>query len=146
MRTPSQLNVLVVDDNEHARRKATNLLREYGVGHIAEASDGSDAVIMLRAKPFDLVLLDWYMPEVSGSGLTRIIRAPGAGPNEKTDIVVMTAYATRENIETARKLGVQEVLVKPLDTKSVATCLRRVLSAQNADASGEETDLDAYIL
>lgn len=146
MRTPSQLNVLVVDDNEHARRRATNLLREYGVGHIAEASDGSDAVIMLRSQPYDLVLLDWYMPEVSGAGVLRIVKAPGSGPNQNTEFVVMTAYATRENVENARILGVREVLVKPLESRSIAACLKRILSANEPADDPEASEPDAYFI
>ena len=58
--------LLVVDDNEDNRYTLTNRLKRQGYGDVVTANDGRQALELLRAKPFDLVLLDIMMPELNG--------------------------------------------------------------------------------
>lgn len=124
---PGRLRALVVDDNAYARAISANGLKKLGVGQIVEAEGGAAAILELLGEPFDLMLMDWYMPDVSGAGVMTVLRDPRLGPASQTPVILMTAYASRDNIVRARELGVNEVLVKPFTTDQLGTALSRVL-------------------
>lgn len=134
-----RLSVLVVDDNAYARAAAAATLRQLGLGRIVEVASGAAAVGSLLGEPFDLMFLDWYMPEMSGAALLEVVRDPRFGPNGRLPVILMTAYPSRDNVLKARDLGVDEVMVKPLTAEHVSTALRRVLPddwALPADGAG----------
>ncbi len=58
-------DVLVIDDNEHSRKLVKFALKSSGY-HIHEASDGENALEILLNKTPDLLILDWFMPRLSG--------------------------------------------------------------------------------
>lgn len=138
------LKVLVVDDNTYAREIAGALLNALGVTDIVMAEGGAAAVGALRTRWPDLVLLDWYMPEVSGAGLLQIIRDPRFGP-PGLRVILMTAYASRENIGRARALGVDGVLIKPFTQAHLATALRALAPSHWSGGSATGTD-DTFFL
>jgi two-component system chemotaxis response regulator CheY len=124
---PAQMRALVVDDNAYARAITGQALRKLGVEQVTEASGGAEAILQLVQNRFDFMLMDWYMPDVSGAGLIQVLRDPRFGPAAALPVIMMTAYASRENIERARLLGVNEVLTKPFTTEQLGTAMRRVL-------------------
>ena len=133
---PGRLRALVVDDNAYARAISASGLKKLGVGQIVEAEGGAAAILELLGEPFDLMLMDWYMPDVSGAGVMTVLRDARLGAAAKTPVILMTAYASRDNIARARELGVNEVLVKPFTTDQLGTALSRVLGS-GARASGD---------
>lgn len=135
---PGRLRALVVDDNAYARAISAMSLKKLGIGEVVEADGGAEAILALLGAPFDLVLMDWYMPEVSGAGLMTVLRDARFGPAQATPVILMTAYASRENIARARELGVNEVLVKPFSTDQLGTALGRVLG-QAQLAAGDDS-------
>jgi CheY-like chemotaxis protein len=66
--------ILVVGDNEDNRYTLTRRLRREGYTDLAEATNGREALERLMAEPFDLVLLDLMMPEVSGDQVLERLR------------------------------------------------------------------------
>lgn len=132
---PGRLRALVVDDNAYARAISAMSLKKLGIGEVVEADGGAEAVLALLSEPFDLMLMDWYMPDVSGAGLMRVLRDLRFGPAMATPVILMTAYASRDNITRARELGVNEVLVKPFTTDQLGIALGRILG-QGALAAG----------
>jgi two-component system, chemotaxis family, chemotaxis protein CheY len=133
---PGRLRALVVDDNAYARAISASGLKKLGVGQIVEADGGAAAILALLGEPFDLMLMDWYMPDVSGAGVMTVLRDARLGAAAKTPVILMTAYASRDNIARARELGVNEVLVKPFTTDQLGTALSRVLG-DAAQAAGD---------
>ena len=90
------INALVVDDSAIMRRMVMRSLARANLGHFAfeEADDGAKALDKLRAGQFDIVFLDWNMPNMTGIELVRQIRAS----DEKTvPIVMITTEATQES-------------------------------------------------
>ena len=73
------MKILVVDDFSTMRRIVRNLLVELGFSNplIQEADDGENALIMLRNQPFDLVVTDWNMPNMSGIEFLQKLRETG---------------------------------------------------------------------
>lgn len=69
------VNVLIADDDESIRSFLRIALRhEAGVGEVREASNGFDAVAICRDWVPDVVVLDYWMPELDGGGAARAIR------------------------------------------------------------------------
>jgi two-component system chemotaxis response regulator CheY len=135
---PGRLRALVVDDNAYARAISASGLKKLGVGEIVEADGGAAAILALLGEPFDMMLMDWYMPDVSGAGVMTVLRDARFGAAARTPVILMTAYASRDNIARARELGVNEVLVKPFTTEQLGTALSRVLG-EAARAAGDES-------
>ena len=135
---PGRLRALVVDDNAYARAISAAGLKKLGVGEVVEADGGAAAILRLMSEPFDLMLMDWYMPDVSGAGVMTVLRDARFGVAARMPVILMTAYASRDNVSRARQLGVNEVLVKPFTTDQLGTALGRVLG-EAARAAGDDS-------
>jgi two-component system response regulator AtoC len=98
MATP--FRILVVDDEPAQRELVAGFLRKQGF-EVALAGDGKDAVARFRAEPFDLVLTDQRMPELSGVELIAALRTV----TPEAAVIVMTAYGTIETAVAAIKAG-----------------------------------------
>ncbi|HQR90401.1 MAG TPA: response regulator, partial [Caulobacter sp.] len=84
--------VLVVDDHVVNRRAIELVLQPFGI-EATLAESGEQALELLGAKIFDVVLMDVYMPGMDGREATRTLRA-GAGLNRETPVIAVTASAT----------------------------------------------------
>jgi CheY-like chemotaxis protein len=124
---PSQASgsILVVDDEESVRGFFYEVLT--GAGYdVAVASDGSEALAMIRQRPFDLLLTDLVMPEREGLELIMTLR--NERPKLRT-IAVSGAFGGTF-LEAAKALGASAVLLKPvspdrlLETVQQALCSR----------------------
>jgi len=102
--------ILVVDDEPTQLELVGGFLGKQGFDVVAAAS-GRAAVARFKQEPFDLVLTDQRMPDVSGLELLEAVRA--ASP--ETAVVIMTAYGTIETAVSAVKAGAADYLAKPLN-------------------------------
>ena len=125
---PGRLRALIVDDNAYVRAICTAGLTKLGVGEIVEASGGAEALLKLMTSPFNFVLMDWYMPDINGAGMLQVLRDPRFGAPSTTPVILMTAYASKDNLTRARQLGVNEILAKPFTTEQLGTAMSRVLT------------------
>jgi len=129
---PTQLRLLVVDDNEFARTAARTNLHKLGIDDVEVATTGAEAVGLLFSQSFDVLLTDWYMPDVTGAGLLQILRDPRVGCTQKNiPVIVMTAYANSENAAQAKQFDVTEIIVKPLDLPALRASLLKLTSRLN---------------
>ncbi|MBX6425346.1 MAG: response regulator [Variibacter sp.] len=111
--------VLIVDDNPHMRKLVRNLLVTLGVKAVYEAGDGVAGLEAIRQHEPDLVILDWEMPRLSGPELVRTVRSPGVFPLPDVPIILLTVHAERWRVLEAARLGVNEVLRKPVSAKAL---------------------------
>ena len=105
-----QFRILVVDDELSVRDSLKEWLEEEGFS-VAMAGSGMEALEMLAAEPFQLMLTDIKMPEMDGVELLK--RARDMAP--ELCILMMTAYATVETAVEAMKIGALDYLIKPFD-------------------------------
>lgn len=117
------LGVVVVDDDF----RVTALHRAYverveGFEVVAEAHSGAAALEAVEAADPDLMLLDIYLPDISGLEVLRRIRQPG---HPQTDVVVITAARDAASVRTSMQGGSLSYLVKPFTFSR----LREVLDA-----------------
>ncbi len=125
------MRVLLADDSGVMRKLILRLLREVGVPSATEAADGAEAVALFKARPFDLVLTDWNMPNKSGLEVVREIRATGSS----VPIVMITTEAEKERIADAVLAGASDYLVKPFDHAKLIAMLNVHVRAKSGDPS-----------
>jgi len=122
-----RLTVLLVDDNRHMRHLMKTILRSLGVGTIAEADDGSDALKLLRTIPADVVFTDWMMEPLDGPDLTRMVRTGSDIDNPFVPIIMLTGHSEMGRVVEARDAGVTEFLAKPVSADKVYHRLQQII-------------------
>ncbi|PKN34230.1 MAG: two-component system response regulator [Deltaproteobacteria bacterium HGW-Deltaproteobacteria-19] len=115
-------HILVVDDDRAHRTMLKTLLGGWGYA-VTEADDGAAAVAAVREEPFDLVLMDIRMINVSGIEALTEIKAF----NPAIPVILMTAYASVETAVEALKKGAYDYLTKPLDFDELRLTIRRAM-------------------
>ncbi len=120
--TPA-LSVLVVDDDVLNRMLLQSLLKKAG-HRVHLAANGVEALQAIDSEPFDVVLLDLWMPEMDGFEATRRIRALPDSAIATVPIVALTADVTEETAAEARRAGVSAIFGKPLSPEKLAGLLR----------------------
>ena len=118
------MKFLVVDDFSTMRRIVRNLLKELGFTNVTEAEDGVDGLTKLRAEPFDFVVSDWNMPNMTGIDMLRAIRADPA--LKHLPVLMVTAEAKRENIIEAAQAGASGYVVKPFTAATLSEKLNKI--------------------
>lgn len=121
------LRVLIAEDNLVNQEFAAEALRKLG-HHISVASDGEEALRMMRQQIFDIVLMDVQMPKLSGMDVTRQYRE-SEPPGLYTPIVALTAHAGADERQRCIEAGMDAVLNKPIDLKQLHAVVRGVTGA-----------------
>ena len=134
---PAEMNVLVIDDDPIALRACKLVLEKAGIAAETAAS-GAEAIEKVqlrhaRRAPYNLILVDWKMPEMDGVETTRQIRSI---VGDESAIIILTAYRWDDVLEEALKAGVDSFLPKPLFAASVLEEFKSALKRRVA-ASGK---------
>jgi len=126
LRVPAgqELSVLVVDDVEANRDILASLLGEVGF-QCAHAVDGEDALAQMRARRFDLVLMDIRMPKLRGDEAIAIIRADPELRVSK--VMAITASVQAGLLSEMLKLGFDDVIGKPFELPKLLDRIGRLL-------------------
>lgn len=111
------IKVLVVDDSAIMRKVIIGILNGLNVkaDNIEQAEDGAQAVEMVGSKEFNIILMDWNMPNMLGIDAVKAIRASG----NKTPILMVTTEGERTNVVTAIQAGANNYLVKPFNAEDL---------------------------
>ncbi|MDR3414729.1 MAG: response regulator [Nevskia sp.] len=109
--------VLVVDDNATAREILCTLLRMLGL-EVTPCASGAEALQALKQadadRPYDMMLLDWQMPVLTGVETARRIRAD-ADLRHQPLIIMVTAYGREDMLQELRDVVIHGMLVKPVN-------------------------------
>ena len=112
-----KLKVLVTEDEAINRMYITTILERNG-WEIFEASDGMEALDLIKANDFDVVLMDISMPRLNGIDATVMIR------EEEKDgahlpVIALTAHAFPSDRKKFLEAGMDDVVVKPLNEETL---------------------------
>lgn len=119
--------VLVVDDNKVNLSVISLLLKKFGVETVA-ASGGEEAVnIMASGEQFDLIFMDYMMPDCDGITATKRIRAMDGDYFRTIPIVALTADAVKGDREKFFDAGMNDVLLKPIKKELLSEYLARYI-------------------
>jgi DNA-binding response OmpR family regulator len=125
------MRLLVAEDDRRLRAFVARGLAEEGF-QVLEAGDGAQAAGLLEAGQFDLLLLDWMMPGLSGFELLRSMRAR----QDVTPVIMLTARDALADRTLALNEGADDYLVKPFAFEELLARVRAVLRRASGRASG----------
>ena len=121
-------SILLADDEEKILKTLGRALREEG-HDVVTTAHALEAQRLLVERPFDLLVIDYLMPE--RTGLEVIRELVGTTPEgERPAIVMMTAHGTVESAVEAMKLGARDYLQKPFEVDELLVTVRRLLEDQ----------------
>jgi DNA-binding NarL/FixJ family response regulator len=122
------LRLLIVDDHPLTRDALASLLAQHGFDVVGQASDGTEAIRLAAELDPDVILLDLSMPGLDG--LTALPRLREAAPD--TEVVVLTASGTEENLLAAIRAGAAGYLLKTEPPERIAAFLDGVVNGEAA--------------
>jgi PAS domain S-box-containing protein len=120
------LRVLAVDDEPDSRALLRRVLEAYGV-KITLAASAAEAMQLLRADQFDVLLSDIGMPDVDGFDLIREVRRLPPESGGSIPAIALTAFARREDRERVLQAGFQTHVGKPVDAADLASTIGRAV-------------------
>jgi len=117
-------NVLTVDDSVSLRKLVANTLASAG-HQVAEASNGAEALDVIKTRPFNLIISDINMPVMDGLTFIKHVRVLAA--YKFTPILVLTTEMDPAKKKVAKESGATGWLVKPFDPEQLLNTIRKVL-------------------
>ncbi len=118
--------VLVVDDNQDVRDLVVHFLSADGF-HVYSASNGDEALAILKTNPVNLVLLDVMMPGKSGLEVLTEIRTGSNKAIHDIPVMMITAKSTTEDIDIALATGATSYVIKPFRATTIREKVRNIL-------------------
>ncbi len=104
------VRILIIEDEQLIRWSLRQKFGEKGY-HVEEAETGADAASALDGSFFDLIMLDYKLPDMTGIDILRKIRET----DSDVVVIMMTAFSTIESAVEAMKLGAYDYITKPFD-------------------------------
>ena len=119
-------SVLVVDDNKDVRDLVVHFLSADGF-HVFSASNGDDALAILKANEVNLVLLDVMMPGKSGLEVLSEIRGSSHKDIRDVPVMMITAKSSTDDIDLALATGANSYVIKPFRATTIREKVRSIL-------------------
>jgi two-component system nitrogen regulation response regulator NtrX len=128
-------HILVVDDEAEIRSSLEEILREEGYG-VASAATAAEAAVLVVDAPFDVVLLDIWLPDRDGLDVLADIRK--LAMESRPEVVMVSGHGTIEAAVKATKLGAYDFLEKPLSLERTLIVLKNAVEARRLRTENEE--------
>ncbi len=125
----SSLGAILIVDDESAIRESLQTLLELEGYEVDIACDGEEGLARLAERPYDLVLLDFAMPDRNGIEILRDIR----DRDSELAVIMITAYGTVENAVNAMQAGATNFIQKPWDNEKLLADVRGAVGQRRAE-------------
>lgn len=132
--------IMVIDDDNLSRQIALRLLEQFHFNAVLEATNGEEALTLLKGLevPVDLLLVDLIMPIMDGFDFIERVRSGERGINPNIPIIVMSGRTDPESLQRVRKLRVNGFVAKPPQARNFFERIMAALqSAKPAKPSNE---------
>ncbi len=127
-------NVLIVDDNIINRDIARIYLQEKGC-MVSEASNGAEAISEVLSRSirgkYDLILIDYQMPDMSGFDLASALKAISS--TKCIPLILLSSVIDSENLNTAKEHGFDGYISKPYKRRELINCILKIMLKTNFD-------------
>jgi signal transduction histidine kinase/CheY-like chemotaxis protein/HPt (histidine-containing phosphotransfer) domain-containing protein len=120
------LKILIVDDEEYNRLLFKTIFNRWKVNH-TEASDGMEALELLKSKRFDLLFMDARMPGIDGLKATQFIRTEMNISAAEMPVICISAAAVSEDWQKYHNAGMNAFLPKPFSEETLLTTILSVI-------------------
>jgi two-component system, NtrC family, response regulator PilR len=127
---PSKKRIMVVDDEDRICEIYTKVLISEGFD-VEAFMDGETAIESFSKNIFDIVITDLKMPKKDGYYVIQKIREMAP----KTDIIVITGYATMDSVIKTIKLGAYDYLVKPFEIDDLVNKVKKCITERSIKSS-----------
>ncbi len=140
-------HILIVDDTPMNLTVIKSLLKKTRI-HIDTALSGKECLELCAVTPYDIIFLDYRMPEMDGVTTLKIMREMSEHPNENTPIILLTANALAGAREQFLRAGFDDYMTKPIDGGKLEEMLVRYLPEEkvilqdNIDFEEQSTDYE----
>lgn len=126
--TPQTMRILVVEDEQGIAKNIADFLRQHAFV-VDTAFDGRTGLAMAEATPYDIILLDWMLPEIDGLEVCRALRkhAPAAA------IILLTAKDTLDDKVLGLTTGADDYIVKPFELRELLARIQSLLRRKYAN-------------
>jgi len=128
-------HILVVDDEAEIRSSLEEILQEEGYS-VAGAGTGADAMTLLQDAPYDVVLLDIWLPDRDGLDVLADVRR--LAQETRPEVVIVSGHGTIEAAVKATKLGAYDFLEKPLSLDRTLIVIKNAVEARRLRAENQE--------
>ncbi|MFH5185967.1 response regulator [Paenibacillus sp. TAB 01] len=118
--------ILLADDESTLRFLLTETLDIEGYD-ITEAEDGRAALQFVQADRYDLIILDYMMPELTGVEVCEWLRSH-PNPNQQAPVILLTAKALEKDRERAKAAGVTAYIVKPFSPLQLVDTVEQLIA------------------
>ncbi|MBT3185003.1 MAG: response regulator [Nitrospina sp.] len=122
------VKILVVEDDEASRAIIARFLDQLGFSNVVLAENGRAALNELNLNQIDLVISDWRMPDMDG--LELYWSAKNEGLLDNTPFLMVSAENEKGKVIEALRAGVNDYIVKPVDSKTLKDKIEKLLSSQ----------------
>jgi two-component system, response regulator PdtaR len=137
------VRVVIAEDEAIVRLDLKEILEEEGYEVVGETGRGDEAVTLVRELEPDLAILDIKMPGMDGLSAAREITA-----EQRSAVLILTAFSQRNLIEEARDAGALAYLIKPFQTTELIPAIEVALGRFNemkalrSEVQGLESQLE----
>lgn len=141
--------VVIAEDEAIVRLDLREILEEEGYLVVGEAGRGDEAVALVREHRPDLVILDIKMPGMDGLAAAREIST-----DQRTAVLILTAFSQRDLVDQARDAGALAYLIKPFQKEELLPAIEvalgrfrelRALAEENTQLSEGNRSLEAQL-
>ena len=134
--SPRALRILVAEDNPVNQKLIHRLLVRDGHS-VHLAGNGRECIDAFAQQPFDLVLMDMQMPEVSGIEASARIRELERGTGQRIPILALTANAGAEDRDACFRAGMDDILTKPVAVPKLRAAIDHYGARDDAPKAGD---------
>lgn len=124
-----RVRVLLADRDSRTATLVHRIMFSFGFRTIDMVTSGEQALEHLKRKPYDLIITELTMTPVDGLELVKAIRSARDDKRIRRDIpiLMLTAHAEKDNVESARDAGITEFIVKPFTAKTISNRIIQVI-------------------
>ncbi len=133
----SRLNILIAEHHEYMRKTMQGIMRSFNIANVRVVGSVEDAQSVLMMGAHDVLFTDWS-PNMDGLALVDWVRKNPDSPTPFLPVVMVSAFAERRHVLTARDWGAKEYIVKPVSAHLVHSRLVSIVESNRSFVRTEQ--------